>query len=141
MFDDPELRRIAELLVCQREGRLADAEHEELELYLDQQPELVEQARAQLGALVLPTPTGASEIDRAWLERVHGDRALTQAGQTRRTRLERGLGVGLVAGGSMLALGGTSLGLAAILAGVALLLVSFIRVRLTTRDPYDQIEQ
>ncbi len=142
MSDDPELRRIAELLVHQREGRLDAAEHEELALYRDEQPELVDQARAHLSELVLPTPLNpTSDVDRAWLERVHGDRALTQAHQTSWTRLERGLGLALVGGGWVLAFAGLSAGPILALAGIAVLIGSFLRVRLTTRDPYDKIDQ
>ena len=144
--EDPELRRIAELLVGQREGRLDDAELEELALYVDEQPALVKQARGRLGQLVLPRQTHApsqapGHQDQAWLERVHGDHALARAHQTSWTRMERGLGLTLVFGGWGLALFGVAAGWMMTLVGVALLLGSFIRVRLANRDPYDRIEQ
>jgi hypothetical protein len=142
MSDDPELRRIAELLVRQRQGRLADAELEELALYLDEQPALVEHARAHLGELVLVQPTGVAEgEDRAWLERVRGDRALSWAKQTPQARIERSLGLALVGAGVVGVFAGVPFGIYVALGGSVLLLGSFLRVRLTTRDPYDQIEQ
>ncbi|MFV8752543.1 hypothetical protein ACNOYE_18505 [Nannocystaceae bacterium ST9] len=142
MSDDPELRRVAELLVARREGRLAEAETEELALYVDEQPELVEQARARLAELILPPSAGATgDTDRAWLERVHDDRALTRAHSTTWTRAERGFGLALVGGGWVFALFGWAAGPLVALVGVALLIASFLRVRLMNRDPYDRIEQ
>lgn len=142
MSEDPELRRVAELLVQQRAGRLADAECEELALYVDEQPALVEAARARLGALVLPTSRDApSDEDRAWLERLQGDQALAQAHSTPRTRLERGVGLGMVGVGFGLAIVGWWAGPVLAGVGVLTLLASFIRVRVTTRDPYDRIER
>ena len=55
--------------------------------------------------------------------------------------MERGLGLTLVFGGWGLALFGVAAGWMMTLVGVALLLGSFIRVRLANRDPYDRIEQ
>jgi hypothetical protein len=142
MAEDPELRRVAELLVQQRAGRLADAETEELALYVDEQPSLVEAARARLGELMLPTSRDApSDDDPAWLDRLHGDRALAEAHSTPRTRAERGVGLGLIGVGFGLAIFGWWVGPVMAGVGVLTLLASFIRVRVTARDPYDRIER
>jgi hypothetical protein len=91
---------------------------------------------------VLASPSGVAEgEDRAWLERVREDRALSWAKQTPQARIERSLGLMLVGSGSVLGLFVTTFGIYMVLTGAALLLGSFLRVRLTTRDPYDQIEQ
>lgn len=141
MSDDPELRRIAELLAAERESRLDEAEEVELALYRDEQPALVERARAQLGSLILPTPARPGSDDRAWLARVEQDEALARAHHTPWTRAERGVGLALIAGGWLTAIGGFAVGPFAVLAGIVLLLFSFVRVRLTRTDPYDQIER
>jgi hypothetical protein len=48
MDEDPELRRIVELMAGEREGRLEEAETVELALYREEQPALAEAARASL---------------------------------------------------------------------------------------------
>lgn len=141
MADDPELRRVAELLAAERSGSLDDAEEVELSLYRDEHPSLVAHAQARLGALVLPSSTPPGADDRAWLARHQQDESLARAHHTPWTRAERGTGLALIAGGWLAAIGGFMVGPFAVLAGIVLLLFSFVRVRLTRSDPYDQIER
>lgn len=141
MSDDPELRRVAELLAAERSGSLDEAETVELSLYRDEHPSLVGEAQARMGALVLPTPAHAGPDDRTWLARHEQDESLARAHATPFTRVERGAGLALIGGGWLAAIGGFVVGPFAVLAGIVLLLVSFIRVRLTRSDPYDQIDR
>jgi hypothetical protein len=135
--DDPELQRITELLVRERSGQLDDDGREELALYIDR-PELIEQAQARLPAVLVP---GGSD-DRAWLARVHDDEALVRANQTPRTRVERGVGVGMIIGGWIVGVLGSPIGVVLAAGGAALVLTSFLRVRLANRrDPYDEIKR
>jgi len=135
--EDPELQRVTELLARERSGQLDDAGHEELALYTDH-PELIEQAHARVPAVLVP---GASD-DRAWLARVQDDEALARANQTTRTRIERGLGASMMVGGWLIGMLGSPVGVVLAGAGVALVLASFLRVRLANRrDPYDEIKR
>lgn len=131
MSDDPELRRVAELLAAERSHTLDEAEVVELALYRDEHPSLVAGAQAQLGPA----------DDRGWLVRHEQDESLARAHATPFTRVERGAGLALIAGGWLAAIGGFVVGPFAVLAGIVLLLFSFIRVRLTRSDPYDQIDR
>lgn len=131
MSDDPELRRVAELLAAERSHALDEAEAVELALYRDEQPSLVAGAQTQL----------AVSDDKAWLARHEQDESLARAHATPFSRVERGVGLALMAGGWLAAIGGFVVGPFAVLAGIVLLLFSFIRVRLTRSDPYDQIDR
>ncbi|MFO7563342.1 MAG: hypothetical protein R6X02_11925 [Enhygromyxa sp.] len=136
-MEDPELQRVTELLARERSGSLDDAGREELALYGDQ-AELVEQAHARVPALLVP---GGSD-DRTWLARVRDDEALVRANSAPRTRLERGVGVAMIAGGWVVSVLGSPIGAVLAGAGAALVLASFIRVRLAQRrDPYDEIKR
>lgn len=142
MTDDPELARVTELLAAERTGTIDDAGREELALYGDQ-PELLAHARARVPALVAPaSATGpAGHQDQAWLARVREDEAIVQANQARRTKIERGLGAGMIVGGWTLTMFGSALGVVMGGVGVLLVLASFVRVRIQQRDPYDEIKR
>ena len=83
-----------------------------------------------------------SSDDQAWLGRVQADEALVRANQAPRTRIERGSGVAMIVGGWLIGMLGSPIGLVLAGAGVALVLASFVRVRLgNRRDPYDEIKR
>jgi hypothetical protein len=138
--DDPEIRRVAELLAREHSGTIDEAEREELALYHDQ-PETLAQARRHLPAL-LGSGQVAGGGDQAWLARVQHDQQLAQAEQSPRARIERGIGVTLLLAGWLTSMAGSPLGGAMAVFGVVLVLGSFIRVRRSgPRDPYDEIRQ
>ena len=89
----------------------------------------------------LPDARDHSLAEIAWLARHEQDESLARAHATPFTRVERGAGLALIGGGWLAAIGGFVVGPFAVLAGIVLLLVSFIRVRLTRSDPYDQIDR
>jgi ferric-dicitrate binding protein FerR (iron transport regulator) len=140
MDEDPELRRIVELMAGEREGRLEEAETVELALYREEQPALAEAARASL-ALRPALGLGPPADEGAWVERVRAGQALEAAERAPRTRGERAAGLALVAGGLALSMIGWAGGSVMLIVGLSLLLGSFIRVRLSSRDPYDRIKQ
>jgi len=140
MEEDPEGQRIAELLAGEREGRLVAAESVELALYREEQPELVAAARVWVEKSPIHG-LGPVADDGAWLERIRAGQALEAAERAPRTRGERAVGLALVAGGWALSLVGWMGGSVMLVVGIALLLGSFIRVRLARRDPYDRIKQ
>jgi hypothetical protein len=136
--EDPERRRVAELLLLQRDGGLDEAEQIELALYRDEHPELLPAAEALAGEAERVTALG-----HGWLARVEADKALRKAESTPWTRRERVAGAVLLVGGWLATITGAAIGPALALTGFAILLASLIRVRLARghRDPYDDIKQ
>lgn len=132
MTQDPEARRIEELLAKQRAGEASAAESEELALYAREHPALagrIEQMDRE------------RELGGGWLARVEADSKLQAAETSPRVRLERGLGLGLMVGGFAFTMLAPVVGLAAVGTGVLLLLYSFVRARLATHrsDPYKDV--
>jgi hypothetical protein len=129
---DVEDLRIEELLAAQARGDTTEAQTEELALYVEQRPEL--RARAEQAVR-------HGELGQGWLSRVEADHRVELVEQTPRVHLERGVGLGLVALGFVLAfvvpVGGAPL----IGLGMLVLLYSFVRVRLRTHaiDPYKDV--
>jgi hypothetical protein len=129
---DPEEARVTALMTRTVEGTVTPAEREELALYAEHDPQInarIEEAdhHARLG--------------HGWLQRVHEDAQLERVEGGRRARIERGLGLSLLAAGYPLALLVPLLGFMALGAGVFVLVYSFARVRLSThaKDPYKDV--
>jgi hypothetical protein len=114
MTTDPERRRLEELLACVASGRATDAECIELDLYLEDRPDLA----AALAKRHDELPEGPPEL----LARQPESPPVVTS--------ERAVGVGLLAGGLLL---GPLLPLAApvaALAGTGVLAWSLVRLRL-----------
>lgn len=114
------------------EGTVTAAEREELALYAEHDPQLVtrlEEAERQ------------GRLAHGWLERVNKDAEIERVELGRRARVERGVGLTLLAAGYPLALLFPLLGVAALGAGFFVLVYSFARVRLSThtKDPYKDV--
>ena len=129
--EDPEVARVAELL---DKPALSSAESEELALYAADDPSLrqrIEQAGRH------------RELGHGWLERVHKDEAIQRVESGSRARIERLAGLGLVGLGYALHFVVPLLAIATVAGGTALLLYSFIRVRLKTAkdDPYKDVQR
>ncbi|MCB9748765.1 MAG: hypothetical protein H6713_02035 [Myxococcales bacterium] len=138
MSDDPERARIDALLDQVTRGAVSDAETEELALYAASDPALREE---------IVTRARQADLGAGWLARVEADHAIAQVESSGRARVERGLGLALMAGGfvaSTLA-GAVSpvLGPALLLLGLTILVWSFARVRLATfaSDPYKDVQR
>jgi hypothetical protein len=132
MTNDPEKERVEQLLGRSRTGEATEAEREELELYAKEQPEvraLVEKSQRE------------SELGEGWLQRVEADDKLQALGASRRVRLERGLGLGLLVAGFGLNLIAPAIGGIAMGTGTLVLLYSFVRARLAEQksDPYKDV--
>lgn len=134
MTDDPEKSRA--IALCRRVagGDATEADREELELLLEDRPDLQplvheESRRRALGG--------------AWLERVEADQRLKAAERTPLALVERGGGLALVAAGLLLSPLAPALATAALGSGCALLVWSFVRVKLKTfkQDPYRNIDR
>jgi hypothetical protein len=134
MDDDPEQRRVVELLLRQRRGLLEDAEQVELDIYRGEQPELVSAAEAQ---------AEQAALGQGWLARVEADEALRKAERTPGTRIERAAGVVLLGAGWLATIAGWQLGPVMVVGGIVILIASMIRVRVGRgrRDPYDDVKQ
>ncbi len=133
--EDPEQRRVVELLLRERHGRLDEAEQVELALYREEQPGLVDAAQAQAAELARVDALG-----QGWLARVEADEALRKATKSPRARGERVGGFVLMGVGGVAGLAGSIAGPILIIAGLALVIGSLARGR-GRPDPYDQIEQ
>lgn len=131
MVDDPEARRISELLDRLTRGELSEAEGEELELYAQADPQL----RAQIQARA-----GQAALGGGWLARVEADHRIARAEQSPRVLLERGIGGALVAIGVVVWAAAPLLGPGLVAAGFAVLLYSWIRVN-HRHDPYKDIQR
>src|SRR5689334_23340944 len=119
MVDDPEGRRVSELLDRLTRGQLDEAEAEELELYAQGDPQLrgTIEARASQAAL-----------GGGWLARVEADHRIARAERSPRVLLERGIGGLLVALGAVAWAAAPLLGSGMVVAGLGVLLFSWIRV-------------
>ncbi|WAS98595.1 hypothetical protein [Nannocystis punicea] len=131
MADDPEARRVSELLDRITRGELSEAETEELELYAQGDPEL----RA-----VIAARTSQAALGGGWLARVEADHRIARAERSPRVLLERGLGGLLVALGVVAWAAAPVLGPALAVAGLGLLVYSWIRVN-HSQDPYKDIQR
>lgn len=131
MVDDPEARRISELLARITRGEQTEAEAEELELYAAADPAV----RAAVEERTRQAALGAG-----WLARVEADHQVTSLERSPGVRLERGLGVGLVALGLVAAALAPVYGAAALVVGLGLLVSSWLRVN-HRRDPYKDIQR
>ena len=131
-MDEAERKRWAELL----EGldRAGEAERVELELYLEQYPQLREpfERRSQEVAL------GAD-----WLVRVKADRSLQRRERSRLVRIERGVGLGLMGAGTLLSPVLGVIAPLAVVSGMGVLVWSFVRLRFQEikDDPYRRIDK
>jgi anti-sigma factor RsiW len=129
---DVEEARIAALLAARARGDASPAEAIELDLYVQQHPELA--ARVERAAR-------QGELGQGWLARVEADHqvALTEAAP--RARAERSVGAGLVGVGVALSFVAPAVGAPLLGAGMLVLLYSVVRVRLRTHanDPYKDV--
>lgn len=125
--EDPEARRIAELLDRITRGELTEAEAEEIELYAEERPEL----RAEIEARRQQAALGGG-----WLARVVADHALAKAERSPRVLLERAAGAALVVAGLVL----LEWSPAALVLGLGVLVFSFLRVN-HRHDPYKDIQR
>ncbi|MEZ4380708.1 MAG: hypothetical protein R3A79_05145 [Nannocystaceae bacterium] len=133
-MDDPERQRVEELLACVTRGAVSEAEREELQLYAEAHPELREAiARAE----------ARGELGQGWLARVEADDAIATIEGSRGTMIERGVGLALLFGGLVASFGAPITGSAALVAGLLILVASFVRVRLATHrsDPYKDVQR
>jgi hypothetical protein len=133
-MNDPERRRLDELIARVGAGDATEAERVELDLYVDDDPAL----RAEVDQRIR-----AHDPDNQWLARVEADRRITRREGSGRVRAERAVGLGLVAGGFVLGPLLPVVAPAALLAGVGLLTWSFVRLRLEELrdDPYRKIDR
>jgi hypothetical protein len=131
---DPEADRVDELLQRAVRGRVTEAETEELSLYSTQRPELRKR---------ITDAARQGELGQGWLERVYRDEALQKVETSARTKIERFSGLGLVALAFVLSFANPIIAGAVLAAGAALLLYSFVRVRIATHlnDPYKDIQR
>ncbi|MBZ5713103.1 hypothetical protein [Nannocystis pusilla] len=131
MVDDPEARRVSELLDRLTRGELSEAEAEELELYAQADPQL----RAAIEARSSQAALGGG-----WLARVEADHRIAHAERSPRVLLERGIGGLLVAVGVVAWAAMPLLGPGMVVAGLGVLLLSWIRVN-HRQDPYKDIQR
>jgi hypothetical protein len=131
-MDDASRKRFDELLAGV--GQAGDPERAELEMYVDEHPELRLELERRLREL---------ELGEGWLVRAEADRALRTRGGSARVKLERSVGLGLLGGGLVLSPLVGPMGAVATVAGTAVLIWSFVRMRLQEAkdDPYRRIDQ
>jgi len=131
MSDDPEVRRVSELLDRITRGELSEAEAEELELYAAADPELraVIEARSRQAAL-----------GGGWLARVEADHAVARVERSSGVMLVRGVAVAMVVAGLFASGAAPVVGSSLLLVGLAVLLFSWIRVN-HRHDPYKDIQR
>jgi hypothetical protein len=130
--DDPARRRLDELVALVAAGRADEAERTELELYLEDHPEL----RAHLA------PAGPP-ADQHWLVRATADERVRRLERRRGVVAQRVAGGALLAGGFLLAPLLPVAAPIAIVAGAGVLVWSFValRVRELRNDPYQEIDK
>ena len=131
-MDEAARRRFTELLAGLE--RATEADKAELEMYLADEPELRPELERRLREL---------KLGQGWLVRVETDQELRRQGSSTLVKVERAVGLGLLGAGLAL---GPVLGAAAPvagLAGVGVLLWSFVRLRIREAkdDPYRRIDQ
>lgn len=131
MSEDPEERRVAELLDRITRGELGEAEAEELELYAAADPGLQAQIEAR---------RQQARLGGGWLARVEAEHQIAQAERSAGVVLERGIAAGIMTLGAVAWFFTPALGAAALALGAALLVFSWIRVNLRG-DPYRDIQR
>jgi hypothetical protein len=131
---DPERARIGALLDAVRHGRATDAERTELALYEEEHPDL--------GARVHRTEQ-EQQLGEGWLERIDADDRLQAAENAPLVTAERFVGAGLAFGGYALAVVVPPVGAAMMVAGMGMLVWSFVRVRVKNlaNDPYRRVKK
>ncbi len=131
---DPEDARIEELLARVARHEATDAEREELAMYEAERPDLP--ARIQERAR-------ARELGGEWMARIEGDHRVQRHEQARTTRVERTAGLAMILGGMALGFLAPTAGTVGIVGGFAVLMYSFVRVRLRTHrdDPYKDVNR
>lgn len=122
---------MSELLDRITRGELGEAEAEELELYAQNDPEL----RAAIEARTRQAALGGG-----WLARVEADHRIARAERSPRVLLERGLAGLLVVAGWLAWAAAPALGPGMVVAGLGLLVYSWIRVN-HRQDPYKDIQR
>jgi hypothetical protein len=129
---DPEEARVTTLMARALDGSVTPEEREELALYAEQDPQVL--AR-------LEDAEQQGRLAHGWLARVKADTEIERVERGAAARIERGLGLLLLAAGYPLALWLPVLGVSALGAGFAVLLYSFVRVRMAThaKDPYKDV--
>ncbi|MBA3545072.1 MAG: hypothetical protein H0T76_01170 [Nannocystis sp.] len=131
MSDDPELRRISELLDRITRGELSEAEGEELELYAADKPEL---------RSVIEARSRQATLGGGWLARVEADHAVARVERSAGVVLERSVGLAMVVAGLIAANVAPMVGSSLLLVGLAVLVFSWIRVN-HRHDPYKDIQR
>lgn len=131
MVDDPEARRVSELLDRITRGELTEAEAEELELYAQADPAL----RA-----TIERRAGQAALGGGWLARVEADHRIARAERSPRVLVERGVGGALVALGAVAWAAAPVVGPALLIVGLLVLAYSWIRVN-HSHDPYKDIQR
>ena len=132
---DPGRKRFTELVALLEAGRATDADREELELYVAEEPAL----RRELAR----RPPPGLAADRDWLARITADERVQRLEKSRGVLAERLAGGALLGAGVLLAPAVPVLGGAAVIAGVGILVWSTIalRMRELREDPYREIER
>lgn len=131
MAEDPERRRVGELLDRITRGELSEAEAEELELYAADDPELhaAIEARAQ-----------QARLGGGWLARVEADHGIARVERSPAVVIARGAASGLVAIGLVVSLFTPVAGMGLLAVGAAVLIFSWLRVN-HRDDPYKDIQR
>lgn len=122
---------MSELLDRLTRGELDEAEAEELELYAQGDPQLRGAIEAR---------AGQAALGGGWLARVEADHRIARAERSPRVLLERGIGGLLVALGAVAWAAGPLLASGMVVAGLGVLLFSWIRVN-HRQDPYKDIQR
>jgi hypothetical protein len=130
--DDPERARFDALLAAHRRGEATAPQREELALYVGDD--------AERAAAVAANERAAS-LGQGWLRRVEDDDRLASIDGSRRAKIERGVGLALVATGWLLQFPLGVFGLALMGIGVLTVVYSLVRVRLAgaAKDPYKDV--
>jgi hypothetical protein len=131
---DPERARVEALVLLVGRGEASEAEREELALYAEHDPAILTRVKA----IHQDRATGG-----AWLDRIEADHRLQAVETSRRTRLERVTGLGLLAAGILGAFAHPIVGAAGIALGLVVLTWSVLRVRIGTLgdDPYKDVKR
>jgi hypothetical protein len=131
---DPERRRLDELVALATAGTASEADRAELELYLDDHPEL----RAEIEAASVE-----GKPDQKWLARIAADERVHRLERRRGVVVERVVAGALLVGGFLLGPVLPVLAPVAALTGAGLLVWSFValRFRELREDPYRNIDK
>lgn len=127
---DTEAQRIEYLLHRVRIGEATEAELEELQIYAAERPTLRETVSHALAT---------RDLGNGWLARVDADNKLQRA--ERAVWPERAAALAMTIFGYFLIAASPAIGLGLFGFGTALLIVSMVRVRVSHRDPYTQVDQ